>query len=171
MGQSVPRFINLQRTVSGTCLQSLVFGNFDLPGGQDRGTYRKPRFAGPPCPDGYNSRVILKRKDGAVSHHQRERRQIETNRGNDPIQAVRTQSSSFNTAWLRNGESLSILQRTGFAIISLLFTAVGLYLVRFAVMFARQRDFMTLIFGGCSVGFLIFGVLGLKNVLRFKRTD
>jgi hypothetical protein len=45
-----------------------------------------------------------------------------------------------------------------------------LYLVRFAVMFARQRDFMTLIFGGCSLGFLIFGVLGLKNVLRFKRT-
>jgi hypothetical protein len=106
-----------------------------------------------------------------VSHHQREGRQIETNRGNDPIQSVRTQSNSFNAAWLRNGESLSILQRTGFAIISLLFTAVGLYLVRFAVMFARQRDFMTLIFGGCSVGFLVFGVLGLKNVLRFKRTD
>jgi hypothetical protein len=34
--------------------------------------------------------------------------------------------------WLRNGESLSILQHTGFAIISLLFTAIGLYLVRFA---------------------------------------
>jgi hypothetical protein len=106
-----------------------------------------------------------------VSNRQRERRQIDSNRGNDPIQAVRTQSSSFNTAWLRNGESLSILQRTGFAIISLLFTAVGLYLVRFAVMFARQRGFMTLIFGGFSLGFLIFGVLGLKNVLRFKRTD
>ena len=106
-----------------------------------------------------------------MSHHQRERRQIETNHGSDPIQAVRAQSSSFNTAWLRNGESLSILQRTGFAIISLLFTAVGLYLVRFAVMFAKQRDFMTLIFGGSSIGFLIFGVLGLKNVLRIKRTD
>jgi hypothetical protein len=100
-----------------------------------------------------------------------ERRQLEMNRENDPIQAVRTQSSSFNAAWLRNGESLSILQRTRFAIISLFFTAIGLYLVRFAVMFARQRDFITPIFGGCSVGFLIFGVLGLKNVLRFKRTD
>jgi hypothetical protein len=66
---------------------------------------------------------------------------------------------------------LSILQRAGFTIFSLLFTGTGLYLVRFAVMFARQRDFMTLIFGGCSVGFLTFGMLGLKNVLRFKRTN
>jgi hypothetical protein len=89
---------------------------------------------------------------------------------NDPVQAVRTQSRSFNAAWLKNGESLSILQRTGFAIFSLLFTSVGLYLVRFAIMFAKQRDFMTLIFGGCSAGFLVFGILGLKNVLRFKRT-
>lgn len=107
----------------------------------------------------------------AVSNHPRERQQIDTNRGNDPIQASRTQSGSFNAAWLRNGESLSILQRAGFTIFSLLFTGTGLYLVRFAVMFARQRDFMTLIFGGCSVGFLTFGMLGLKNVLRFKRTN
>jgi hypothetical protein len=95
----------------------------------------------------------IERKDGAVSHHQRERRQIETNHGSDPIQAVRTQSSSFNTLWLRNGESLSILQRTGFAIISLLFTAVALFLVCFAVMFARQRDFMTLISEGAALAF------------------
>ena len=60
-----------------------------------------------------------------MSHHQRERREIETNRGNDPIQAVRAQSSSFNTAWLRNGESLSILQRTGFAIISCFLPRLG----------------------------------------------
>ena len=106
-----------------------------------------------------------------MTNHQRERQRIDKYGGNDPIQAARTQSGSFNAAWLRNGESLSILQRTGFGIFSLLFTAIGLYLVRFAVMFARQRDFMTLIFGGCSAGFLVFGVLGLKNVLRFKRTN
>jgi hypothetical protein len=116
------------------------------------------------------SGYLLDGWNGAMSHDQRKGQQVDTNRGNDPIKAVWSQSSSFNAAWLKNGESLSILQRTGFAIFSLLFTAVGLYLVRFAVMFAKQRDFMTLIFGGCSASFLVFGVLGLKNVLRFKRT-
>jgi hypothetical protein len=102
-----------------------------------------------------------------VSDIQKER--TDKYRGHDPIQTLWTQSGSFHTAWLKNGESLSILQRAGYTAFSLLFTAIGLYLSRFAVMFAREGDFMTLIFGGCSLGFLVFGVLGLRNVLRFSR--
>lgn len=116
-------------------------------------------------------KVLTEVRIDAVSEDQRERKQTDKYRGDDPIHALWTQSGSFHTAWFKNGESLSNLQRAGYTVFSLLFTAIGLYLSRFAVMFARQGDFMTLIFGACSLGFLVFGVLGLRNVLRFKRTN
>ena len=74
-------------------------------------------------------------------------------------------------AWFRNGESLNSLQRAGYTVFSLLFVGIGLYLSRFALIFAREGDFMTLIFGACSLGFLVFGGLGLRNVLRFRRDE
>jgi hypothetical protein len=106
-----------------------------------------------------------------VKKTQRELNQAENYRGPDPIQALWTQSSSFHMAWLKNGESLSTLQRSGYTIFSLLFLAIGLYLSRPAVMFAREMDFMVVIFAPASLGFLTFGVLGLRNALRFKRDE
>ena len=92
-------------------------------------------------------------------------------RGYDPTRSLWSQSDSFHAAWLKNGYYLSTLQRIGFTAFSLLFVAIGLYLSRFVVMFAREGNFMLLIFGGCSFGFLAFGVLGLKNVLQFRRHE
>lgn len=88
---------------------------------------------------------------------------------NDPIEKENRETPSFNRAWLKNGESLTILQRCGFAIFSLLSVAMGLYLARFAVMFARSADFDAVIFCPVSLGFLAFGILGLQNVLRFGK--
>ena len=106
-----------------------------------------------------------------MSERRREESHPDKYRGSDPVQTAWTQSKVFNTAWLKNGESLSPLQRLGFAIISLFFVASGLYLARFAVMFAREWDFMVVIFGPVCLGFLFFGVLGLRNVLRFDRRE
>jgi hypothetical protein len=46
-----------------------------------------------------------------VSEDQRKRKQTDRYRGNNPIHALWTQSGSFHTAWFKNGESLSNLQR------------------------------------------------------------
>lgn len=92
-------------------------------------------------------------------------------REDDPIRNLWSQSGSFHTTWLKNGESLNILQRTGFMIFSLLFIALGLYFSRLIITLARERDFMVVIVGAVGLGFLVFGVLGLRNVLRFKRDE
>jgi hypothetical protein len=108
-----------------------------------------------------------------MSESQKQRKPANHDRGYDPIRALWTQSGAFHSAWLKNGESLSILQRTGYTVFSLLFVAIGLYVSQSAVLSAREGDFTGLIFGvifgACSLGFLIFGVLGLRNILRFKR--
>ncbi len=56
-------------------------------------------------------------------------------------------------------------------IFSLLFIALGLYFSRLIITLARERDFMVVIVRAVGLGFLVFGVLGLKNVLRFKRDE
>jgi hypothetical protein len=104
-----------------------------------------------------------------------EHKQADRGHGEDPTQALWIQSGVFHTAWFKNGESLSTLQRAGYTVLSLLFFGIALYLSRDAVMFAREGDFMgvifTLIFGGSSLGFLVPSLLGLKNVLRFRRGE
>ncbi len=110
-------------------------------------------------------------ENDAVNNSQKDRKRAATRRRYDPIQALWSQSRTFHTAWLRNGESLNTLQRTGYTVFSLLFVAMGLYLSRFAVMFLRQGDFMIVIFGPVSLGFLVFGVLGLRNILRFGQDE
>jgi len=110
-----------------------------------------------------------------VSESRKERKQVDRYHGQDPTQALWTQSGVFHTAWFKNGESLSSLQRAGYTVLSLLFFGIALYLSRDAVMFAREGDFMgvifTVIFGGSSLGFLVASLLGLRNVLRFKRGE
>jgi hypothetical protein len=91
----------------------------------------------------------------------------------DPIQTARSQAPSFNSAWLKNGESLTMVQRIGFTVISLANIAGGLFVLRIVLFMLKSgpRTATDLIFlaGGAlvSVFFLILGCLGCRNVLRF----
>jgi hypothetical protein len=119
--------------------------------------------------------VIMRVRRDGVSESRKERKQVERHPGQDPVQAPWTQSGVFHTAWFKNGESLNNLQRAGYTILLLLFFGIALYLGRDAVMFAREGDFMgvifTVIFGGSSLGFLVASLLGLRNVLRFNGAE
>ena len=86
----------------------------------------------------------------------------------DPIQASWSQAGKFNLVWLKGGERLTVLQRSGYTAMSLLFVAFGLYLLRDFVLMFRSGDLVfTLIFGGATLFFLTVGIMGLRNVLRF----
>ena len=94
----------------------------------------------------------------------------EAYRGYDPVQASWSQSGIFNRAWLKNGERLTPLQRSGYAVLSLLFVAFGLYFLRFCVNCLEDGDWIfMLIFGGITLLFLLPGIKGLQNVLRFPQ--
>jgi hypothetical protein len=86
----------------------------------------------------------------------------------DPIRRSRQGADRFNVAWLKNGEKLSWLQRIGFAVVSLVFFSGGLFFGTLAVTDLHDGEFIGTI--GWIVPTLIFlipGVLGLRNVLRF----
>lgn len=101
-------------------------------------------------------------------HQQKAEHEVDAYRGHDPIQAERSQSGNFNRAWLKDGERLTLLQRSGFATLSLLFVAFGLYLLRFCVLMASDEPWIfDLIFGGATLSCLFVGIMGLRNVLRF----
>lgn len=92
--------------------------------------------------------------------------------GFDPLQAVRGQTRTFNEAWLKNGSSLSLLQRIGYTIFSLSFTGIGLALLDPAVLCGREGNIVFFfLFAAASLFFGLFGVLGLINVLRFERQE
>jgi hypothetical protein len=85
-----------------------------------------------------------------------------------PAQAHAPHTLGFTEAWLKYGESLNLLQRSGYAVLSLLFVAFGLYLLWAFVITFRAGDWISvLIFGGAMSLFLTWGVKGLRNVLRF----
>ena len=72
--------------------------------------------------------------------------------GHDPIQASWSQTRRFNLAWFRNGESLTLVQRAGFALRSLLFFAFGLYLLSaFAGELSAGNWIFVFIFGGATI--------------------
>jgi hypothetical protein len=102
-----------------------------------------------------------------------EPRQIIDQVGHDPLQAAESQSNSFNTLWLKNGEAMTLTQRIGCLMFSLLFFACGLFAGQSSVIEIRGADgtswFFGVFFALVSLFFLVFGVLGLRNVLRFKR--
>lgn len=102
------------------------------------------------------------------SEHHENRHVTDTSQTYDPIQAGWSQAGKFNLAWLKGGERLTLLQRSGYTVMSLLFGAFGLYLLRFLVLMVRSGDFVfTLIFGGATLLFLTVSIMGLRNVLRF----
>lgn len=93
--------------------------------------------------------------------------------GHDPLQAAAGQTDLFNRSWMKNGESMTLLQRVGYTIFSLLFFDIGLSLCQPTMIDLRGGDAMSLcfalMFALASLFFLVFGVLGLRNVLRFRR--
>lgn len=100
--------------------------------------------------------------------HDKAEHGVDAYRGYDPVQAGWSQSGKFNRAWLKDGERLTSMQRSGYAMLSLLFVAFGLYLLRDFVLLFRSGDWTSvLIFGGATFFFLFVGIKGLRNVLRF----
>jgi hypothetical protein len=93
----------------------------------------------------------------------------------DHLQRSRGEARGFNIAWLKRGEELSWVQRVGFAILSLAYLAVGALLVGMAVAsLVHEDEFLYVALESCGVvlGTLVFlvpGVLGLRNVLRFPK--
>ena len=103
-----------------------------------------------------------------------ERRSLEDlhgHKGYDPIEAATRESSTFNFAWFKNGESLDLIQRAGFTILSLLFLAGGVFIAGDFMESWREIDFGSFALAGAGIFCFTAGVLGLRNVLRFKRAD
>jgi hypothetical protein len=93
-------------------------------------------------------------------------------RGYDPLQASVRQAQTVNFAWLKNGESLSLLQRTGFTILSLLFVAFGLFGLKICADCYRDGDWIFfLIFLLATLFCMLVGFGGLRNVLRFRKGE
>jgi hypothetical protein len=93
--------------------------------------------------------------------------------GHDPILKSFREGRSFTSAWLKHGERMTWNQRIGFAIISFLNLSAGVFIgtKALAMMFAGDlfsaNTLMRLV--GMIVGlfFVVLGVPGLRNVLRF----
>jgi hypothetical protein len=101
-------------------------------------------------------------------HHEHHRSFKDEYSGYDPVQARWTRPPGFTEAWLKHGESLTLLQRSGYAVLSLFFTASGLFLLwACAIEFRDGSLIFVLIFGGAMFLSLTVGVKGLRNVLRF----
>jgi hypothetical protein len=87
----------------------------------------------------------------------------------DPIVSATRESPKVDFLWLKNGESQTLLQKVGFTILSLFWFAGGLFTATWCVAEWRDGDLFWCLFSGCIAGFfLMFGALGLRNVLRFK---
>jgi hypothetical protein len=72
---------------------------------------------------------------------------------------------------MKNGEKLTWLQRIGFAVFSFVLFASGVLFGTFAASSVRDENVLEAI--GWSIPTLIFivpGVMGLRNVLRFPPT-
>jgi hypothetical protein len=97
---------------------------------------------------------------------------------NDPIRRSRREAFSFNVAWLKHGERLTLAQRIGFTILSLFFVLAGVYALTLiaADMVANGLVLLGNLWDLClatifALIFLIPGILGLRNVLRFPKDE
>jgi len=86
----------------------------------------------------------------------------------DPILAAWTNSQSVTKTFLKKGESLTTVQRAGVIVISLTIAGTGLDL-GFDAMGAFRVGSSNAFFSALpSVCLLVFGMLGLRNALRFR---
>jgi hypothetical protein len=86
----------------------------------------------------------------------------------DPIRKSSREADRFNTAWMKNGEKLTWLQRIGFAVFSFLLVTFGVLFGSIAASGIRSGNVLGAV--GWSIPTLIFivpGIMGLRNVLRF----
>jgi hypothetical protein len=110
----------------------------------------------------------MKAKHNTEERHVREDL-LHAKQGYDPLQTANSQSGTFNQSWLKNGESLTLLQRAGYTLLSLLFFGFGLFGVVACVDSFRDAAWVfVLIFGLASLFCMVLGVGGLRNVLRFE---
>ena len=59
----------------------------------------------------------MKTKHITEDRHVREEL-LHDDQGYDPLQTAHSQSGTFNQSWLKNGESLTLLQRIGYTVLS-----------------------------------------------------
>jgi hypothetical protein len=98
-------------------------------------------------------------------------KEIRSDTSYDPLANVRNEVPTFNKAWFKNGESMPLVQRVGFTIFSLMSCLVGAWLINGSVIEFREHDVIGVFFVIGSVIFLIPGILGLRNVLRFRSKE
>lgn len=89
----------------------------------------------------------------------------------DPMVLTRDQAPTFNNAWMKNGESMPLVQRIGFMIFSLLCCQCGAFLISGAIENFREDNLIYLFFVAASLVMIVPGILGLRNVLRFPRRN
>jgi hypothetical protein len=93
----------------------------------------------------------------------------------DPLQKAHRESTNFNRAWLKNGESLRPIQRAGFVIFSICFLFTGFFFADVCWAILREATaadgglFEGYFSGLAALGFLYLGYTGLKNALKRKR--
>jgi len=92
----------------------------------------------------------------------------------DPLRKSSQETPNFNTVWLKNGEKMTWTQRIGFAVFSFGLFSSGLLFETLAIYSIRNEELLsleTLLGVICAVlaalVFIIPGLLGLRNVLRF----
>jgi hypothetical protein len=91
----------------------------------------------------------------------------------DPIRKSWRESPTFYSQWLKNGYNMTWAQRIGFGIISFVLFSSGLLFVTLAINSIRNGDLISIGTLGaiCAIVaglfLLVFGLLGLRNALRF----
>lgn len=81
----------------------------------------------------------------------------------DPLQASSEQASAFNRAWFKHGESLTPVQRVGFAICSLMFILIGFFLGLGCWEDFQSKDVTAVLWAVGTLFFLGIGFRGLRN--------
>ena len=101
----------------------------------------------------------------AVEHQHQPSHQAEAH--HDPLQSIQEQAPTLTRSWLLSGESMSLIQRIGFTIISLNLLLGGFFLLSWAIQFLKAGKGTFIFLALPSVALLLFGTIGLRNVLRF----
>jgi hypothetical protein len=87
----------------------------------------------------------------------------------NPLREAAINSPTLTESWLKGGESLSLVQRVGHGLFSMVFIGIGLFLGGSCWDGVQASDFFNvLFFGGASLFFLYFGLRGMRNVFRFR---
>ena len=83
----------------------------------------------------------------------------------DPLRGSSEQAGAFDRAWLKNGESLTPIQRVGFIICSLMFILIGFFLGIGCWEDFQSKNGTAILWAIGSLFFLGIGSLGLRNAL------